>query len=273
MNIALILFGIILIIIIISIIVIIIYSDKTIEKNMHHYAYYNKNESKIEYNIVEPFIRSYESVYMSESLKNDIFQSIDNYLKSNKLNEKLNYPKSLRLIISGKESIGKTTLIESIASYFNLGLIHFPKNYYSEKMIHIFFQDMNDKYNNNIILFDNIDFNTIYKKNNQIYNLLAYLISKHNKNNIFIFTFNNLESILPEFNINFSINKHFHMEIHINHIMRMVGKYIENENKLIEIKNNFLKINHKLTPGIIIPYLLFNEDFQKSLDRFFKIIN
>jgi hypothetical protein len=52
----------------------------------------------------------------------------------------------------------------------------------------------------------------------------------------------------------------------------MVGKYIENENKLIEIKNNFLKINHKLTPGIIIPYLMFNEDFQKSLDRFFKII-
>ena len=62
------------------------------------------------------------------------------------------------------------------------------------------------------------------------------------------------------------------METHINHIMRMVGKYIENENKLIEIKNNFLKINHKLTPGIIIPYLMFNEDFQKSLDRFFKII-
>jgi hypothetical protein len=274
MNIPLIIIAIIILIIIICIIVNHIYSDKTIEKNMHHYAYYNKEDSKIYYNIIEPFIRSYESVYMSDSLKNNIFQSIDDHLKLNKLNKKLNYPKSLRLIISGKESIGKTTLIESIASYFNLGLIHFPKNYYSEKMIHIFFQDINNEFNdNNIILFDNIDFNTIYKKNNQIYDLLGYLISKHNKNNIFIFTFNNLESILPEFNINFSINKHYHMEIHINHIMRMVGKYVENENKLIEIKNNFLKINHKLTPGIIIPYLLFNEDFQKSLDRFFKIIN
>jgi hypothetical protein len=52
----------------------------------------------------------------------------------------------------------------------------------------------------------------------------------------------------------------------------MIGKYIDNKNKIIEIKNNFLQINHKLTPGIIIPYLMFNEDFQKSLDRFFKII-
>jgi len=62
------------------------------------------------------------------------------------------------------------------------------------------------------------------------------------------------------------------MDIHINHIIRMIGKYIDNKNKIIEIKNNFLQINHKLTPGIIIPYLMFNEDFQKSLDRFFKII-
>lgn len=274
MNIALIIFGItIIIIIIICIIVIYIYSDKTIEKNMHHHAYYNKDESKIEYNIVEPFYRSYESVYMSDSVKNDIFQTIDGYLKFNKLKaNKIPY-QSIRLIISGKESIGKTTLIEAIATYFNLGLIHFPKNYYSEKMIHTFFQDMNHEFNgNNIILFDNIDFVTIYKKNIQIYNLLTYLITKHYKNNIFIFTFNNLESILPEFNINFNINKHFHMETHINHIMRMIGKYIKNENKLIEIKNNFLKINHKLTPGIIISYLMFNEDFQKSLDRFFKII-
>ena len=273
MNPALILFGTILVIIIICIILIYIYSDNTLDKNMHHLAYYNKDESIIDYNTIEPFYRSYESVYMSDSVKNDIFQLIDDHLKSNKLYEKYNYPKSIRLIISGKESIGKTTLIESIATYFNLGIIHFPKNYYSEKMIHLFFQDMNNTFNsNNIILFDNIDFDTIYSKNNQIYNLLTNLITKYNKNNIFIFTFNNLELILPEFNINFNINKHYHMDTHINHIMRMVGKYIKNENKLIEIKNNFLKINHKLTPGIIIPYLMFNEDFQKSLDRFFKII-
>ena len=148
MNIPLIIIAIIILIIIICIIVNHIYSDKTIEKNMHHYAYYNKEDSKIYYNIIEPFIRSYESVYMSDSLKNNIFQSIDDHLKLNKLNKKLNYPKSLRLIISGKESIGKTTLIESIASYFNLGLIHFPKNYYSEKMIHIFFQDINNEFKN-----------------------------------------------------------------------------------------------------------------------------
>ena len=70
-------------------------------------------------------------------------------------------------------------------------------------------------------------------------------------------------------NINI-INKHYHMNN--NHIIRMIVKYIDIKNKLIEIKNNFLQINHKLTPRIIIPYLMFNEDFQKSLDRFFKII-
>lgn len=274
MNIALILIGIILLIIIICIIIIYIYSDNTFEKNMHYYSYYNKETSKIEYNIVEPFYRSYDSVYMNENVKNDIFQTIDGYLKFNKLSEKDNTPKSLRLIINGKESIGKTTLIESIATSFNLGIIHFPKNYYSEKIIHLFFQDMNNEFNNNnIILFDNIDFITLYNKNNQIYNLLACLITKYNKNNIFIFTFNNyLESILPDFNINYNIDKHFYMDTHINYIMCMVEKYIDNKNKLTEIKNNFLKINPKLTPGIIIPYLLFNEDFQKSLDRFFKII-
>jgi hypothetical protein len=62
------------------------------------------------------------------------------------------------------------------------------------------------------------------------------------------------------------------MEIHINHIMRMINKYITDVNKLKEYKNNLLQINHKVTPGCIIPYLILNQDFQKSLDRFFKII-
>ena len=42
--------------------------------------------------------------------------------------------------------------------------------------------------------------------------------------------------------------------------------------KLDEIKNKIIRINHKITPGYIIPYLLFNEDFEKSLDRFFRVI-
>jgi hypothetical protein len=41
---------------------------------------------------------------------------------------------------------------------------------------------------------------------------------------------------------------------------------------LNEIKNNFLQINPKIIPGNIIPYLIFNEDLQKSLDRFFRLI-
>jgi len=45
-----------------------------------------------------------------------------------------------------------------------------------------------------------------------------------------------------------------------------------NLDKVKDIKNKFLRINHKITPGYIIPYLLFNEDFEKSLDRFFQII-
>jgi hypothetical protein len=44
------------------------------------------------------------------------------------------------------------------------------------------------------------------------------------------------------------------------------------QKKLDDIKNKFLQINHKITPGYIIPYLVFNEDFEKSLERFFRVI-
>jgi hypothetical protein len=140
-------------------------------------------------------------------------------------------------------------------------------------MINIFFHEFNTLYDgNNIIVFDNIDFNTIYMQNKNMYTLLCNHIININKKNIFIFTSNNIGSIHPDFYNNFNINKHYHMEIHINHIMRMINKYITDVNKLKEYKNNLLQINHKVTPGCIIPYLILNQDFQKSLDRFFKII-
>lgn len=254
-------------IILILILIFIFTQTYELEKNIHYYAFYDKEQSIIMYHQQHPFYHTYESIYMSDTLKNDIFSTIDIF-KNNK-----NILHSLRFIISGKESIGKTTLIEGIAIHFNYRIINFPKNNYSEKMIHMFFKDMSRNFPiNNIILFDNIDFATIYNKNNHLYNLISEFVVKNDKNNIFIFTFNSISDIIPSFANTFHIHKHYYMESHINHIMKLISKHVKDPIKLINIKNNFLQINHKLTPGYIIPYLSFNEDFQKSLDRFFKII-
>ena len=63
------------------------------------------------------------------------------------------------------------------------------------------------------------------------------------------------------------------MDVHINYVMDMISKYVQDTNELNNIKNKLLKLNHKITPGFMIPYLMFNNNFQKSLDRFFKIIH
>lgn len=267
-----IIFSIIIVVIIVLLILYIFYKNNGMQKNIHNYAIYDKKESKNYYYQMNPYFRPFESVYMSDTVKNEIFKNIDNFKNNSNIFKNKNVPRSLRIIISGKEGIGKTTLIEAISTYFNYSIIHFPKNNYSEKMIYEFFNDINSLSMNNIILFNNINFNRIIEINKQLYDLLCNFIIKNDKNNIFIFTFNNLEDIFESFNSNFHIHNHYYMDTHINHIMKLVGQYIDDVNKLIEIKHKFLLLNHKLTPGYIIPYLSFNEDFEKSLDRFFKII-
>jgi SpoVK/Ycf46/Vps4 family AAA+-type ATPase len=214
---------------------------------------------------------------MSESIKSEISQYIYDFNKYSNSFKENNLPRSLRFILSGKEGIGKTTLIEAIASEYNLNMIHFPKNNYSEKMIHSFFKDVNTILNkNNIIMFDNIDFNIVQKYNPQLYDLLSELIIKNDRNNIFIFTFTSLDAIPTNFTNNFHIHHHYYMEANINNIINFINDNLQglNQNnsvKLQDIKNKFLKINHKITPGHIIPYLLLNDNFEKSLEQFFKI--
>lgn len=268
----------ILIIIFICILWIYIGSNKSVIKNIHHYAFYDKLSQTIMYHQANSFCRKLDSVYMSKTIKKDIFTTITDFIKHSKIFDENNLPKSLRLILSGKECIGKTTLIEALATESDYSLIHFPKNNYSEKMIHAFFNDINKNLSpNNIIVFDNINFNSIYEFNNQLYDLLCELIIKNNRNNIFIFVFNDLKSIPHIFSTNFHIHHHYHMDTNINYIMDIINDNLDEsdefrEAKLKIIRNNFLQLNHKITPGYIIPYLMFNEDFGKSLDRFFKII-
>jgi len=268
---------IVLVIIIICLIYICFPSNNTILKNINHYAFFDKTTQTIMYHQSNPFYRKLSSVYMSNSVKNEFYTTVTDFIKHSNIFDENNVPKSLRLILSGKECIGKTTLIEAIATEIDYGLIHFPKNNYSEKMIHAFFKDLNKNLSpNNIIVFNDINFDSIYEHNKQLYDLLSELIIKNNKNNIFVFIFNDLKSIPIIFSTNFHIHHHYHMDTNINYIMDIINDNISNnefkEIKLNIIKNNFLQINHKITPGYIIPYLMFNEDFGKSLDRFFKII-
>ena len=252
-------------------------SNDVISKNIHHYTFFDKSTKKIIFHASNPFYRKLNSVYMSNSIKTLLFSTITDFIKHSNMFKTNNVPRSLRLILSGKEGIGKTTLVEAIASEIDYGIIHFPKNNYSEIMIHAFFNDINNNISsNNIILFDNINFNSINEYNKQLYDLLAELIIKNDKNNIFIFIFTELKVIDFNFLSNYHIHHHYHMDVNINYIMDMINDNIYDDvNKDIKLKNirqNFLQLNHKITPGYIIPYLLFNEDFQKSLDRFFKII-
>ncbi len=250
------------------------YSANETDKQLHHYAYYDKDNQIIIYHRNQPFYRSLDSVYMSDTIKNEMTKTVGDYIKHSKMFVERKVPRSLRIILSGKEGIGKNTLLEAIATKNDLGFIHFPKNNYSEKMVHKFFNDLNKKFSEkNIVLFDNINFNTLIEKNKHLYDLISEFVIKNDKNNIFIFTFNDLNNIPNNFNNEYHIHHHFHMEANINNVMKMIGEYIYDEDELVKIKKNLLMLNHKITPGYIIPYLMFNDDFQKSLDRFFKIIN
>jgi nucleoid DNA-binding protein len=276
-NLVLYYFEVILIISIILVLIFYLYYTcnklDNLPKNIHHYAYFDKSTQTIDYHQINPFYRKLTSVYMSKTIKKQLYTTITDFIKHSKVFDENNIPKSLRLILSGKEGIGKTTLIEAIATEVDYSLIHFPKNNYSEKMIHVFFKELNNNlHSNNIIIFDNINFSSIYEYNPQLYDLISELIIKNNKNNIFIFIFNELKSVPYVFTTNFHIHHHYHMDTNINYIMEMIQDNINNESKLNIIRNNFLQLNHKITPGYIIPYLMFNEDFEKSLDRFFKII-
>ena len=103
-------------------------------------------------------------------------------------------------------------------------------------MIHAFFKELNNNlHSNNIIVFDNINFSSIYEYNPQLYDLISELIIKNNKNNIFIFIFNELKSVPYVFTTNFHIHHHYHMDTNINYIMEMIQDNISNEFKLCVI--------------------------------------
>jgi GTPase SAR1 family protein len=225
------------------------------------------------------FYRKLNQVYMSETVKTEFSDTIQNFIKYSNNFTKNNIPKSLRLILSGEDGIGKTTLIEAIATEFDCGIIHFMLNNYSERNIHSFFDYINKLRPNNIIIIDNINIDMIKTCNITIYNLLSELIIKNDKSNIFIFTFNQLNLIDQDFSVKYHIHHHYHMDTNINYIMNFIkdnlyqwSEYEIDSEKLGEVKNKIIRINHKITPGYIIPYLLFNEDFEKSLERFFRVI-
>jgi len=256
------------------------FDNESTDKNIHYYSFYDKSDQRIMYHKSNPFYRKLSDVYMSDTIKKEFVNTVNDFIKYSKNFTQHNVPRSLRFILSGIEGIGKTTFIEAIASEFDYSLIHFPKNNYNEKMIHIFFKDLNTYLNkNNIIMFDLIDFYAIQNYNKQLYELLSELVIKNDRNNIFIFTFNEINSIPVTFSSNFHIHHHYHMDTNINYVMNMIKNNLTNLSEgeitpdyLNEIKNNFLKLNHKITPGYIIPYLSFNENYQKSLDRFFRVI-
>jgi len=140
-----------------------------ITRNINYYAFYDKDTNQIIYNQSNTFYRRLKQVYMSETVKKEFATTIYDYIKYSKKQQNINAVRSLRLILSGSEGIGKTTLVEAVATEFDCGIIHFPKNNYSEKMIHTFFNDVNNISDNNIIIFDNIDFDAIFNYNKQLY--------------------------------------------------------------------------------------------------------
>jgi hypothetical protein len=266
---------IILLLLILFFIIYINYDDNNkIVKNINYYAFFDKESSKIIYNQSNPFYHNLNQVYVSNTIKKELSTLITNYIKYSK-NIKNKYKiKSLRLILTGPNGIGKTTLIEALAVEFDCGLIHFPKNNYTEKMIHTFFNDINNLSENNIIIFNNIDFNSLLIENNQLYDLFAKLIIKNSNYNIFIFTFTDISNIPYTFTTDYHIHNHYHLNPNINNIINLIKDNVEGypENKLEEIKNKLLQLNHKITPGHILPYLLINDDFEKSLNLFLNLI-
>ena len=145
-----------------------------ISRNIHHHSYYNDDEKSIIYHESNPFYKELKSVYMSETIKKEIIDTVSDFIKHSKSFKEHNQPRSLRIIISGKEGIGKTTLIEALATHFDYSIIHFPQNNYSEAMIHTFFKSIN-KTINNIIVFDNILFESMLQYNKELYIIYLYL--------------------------------------------------------------------------------------------------
>lgn len=246
-----------------------VFFDVAVDTNIHYFAFYDQKKDKITYHKSNKFRRTINKIYMNHSLKKEIVTTIDAFNDHSNNFTINNIPRSLRLVFTGKEGIGKTTLIETIASEYNYGLINFPCDNYSESMIHKFFKDLNTIFPERVIvLFNKIDFKDLYKTNKHLYNLIAEFVIKTDRDNLFIFTFNNLDDIPMEFNTTYHVHQQYMMEVHINNIMDMISDNIEDEVELSKIKNKLLSFNHKLTPGYIIPYLMFNDDFQKSLDQF-----
>jgi len=255
--------------ILVPIVIYLVFFDVTVDTNIHYFAFYDNKKDKITYHKNNKFRRTFNKIYMNYSLKKEIVDTIDAFNDHSHKFTINNIPRSLRLVFTGKEGIGKTTLIETIASEYNYGLINFPRDNYSESMIHKFFKDLNTIFPERVIvLFNKIDFKDLYRTNKHLYNLIAEFVIKTDRDNLFIFTFNSLDDIPQEFNTTYHVHQQYLMEVHINNIMDMISDNIEDEVELSKIKNKLLSYNHKLTPGHIIPYLMFNDDFQKSLDQF-----
>jgi len=256
-------------IVVIPFIIYFVFFDVTVDTNIHYFAFYDQKKDIITYHKNNKFRRTFNKLYMNYSLKKEIITTIDAFNDHSHNFIINNIPRSLRLVFTGKEGIGKTTLIETIASEYNYGLINFPHDNYSESTIHKFFKDINTIFPERVIVFFNkIDFKDLYKTNKHLYNLIADFVIKTDRDNLFIFTFNNLDDIPLEFNTKYHVHHQYMMEVHIDNIMDMISDNIEDEVELSKIKNKLLSYNHKLTPGYIIPYLMFNDDFQKSLDQF-----
>ena len=96
----------------------IMYFDNEVDTNIHYYSCYDKEHNKLTYYKSLPFKRTFDNVYMDETLKYDMVNTIQEYLDHSEVFTKNNVPRSLRIILSGKEGIGKTTLIEAITSEF-----------------------------------------------------------------------------------------------------------------------------------------------------------
>jgi thymidylate kinase len=259
------------VIILLPVIIYIVFFDVTVDTNIHYFAFYDQKKDKITYNKSNKFRRTFNKIYMNYSLKKEITNTIDAFNDHSNNFTINNIPRSLRLVFTGQNGIGKTTLIETIASEYNYGLINFPRDNYSESMIHKFFKDINTIFPERVIVFFNkIDFKDLYATNKRLYNLIAEFVIKTDRDNLFIFTFNNLDDIPPEFNTTYHVHQQYMMEVHINNIMDMISDNIDDDDdiELSKIKNKLLSYNHKLTPGYIIPYLMFNNNFQKSLDQF-----
>jgi hypothetical protein len=149
--------------------------NQIISRNIHYHAFYDKSSKKIIYHKNKPF---YQKLNLD---KFRIFvMNFDKNYKSG----------SLRFILSGNDIITKNEIIEGISSEFDYGIIHFPVNNYSKLTIKLFFNQLNKNFSpRNIILFNEININSLYEYNRDAFDLLLNLVIENDKNNIFIFIF------------------------------------------------------------------------------------